>query len=68
MTNQTLPPLSSLRVIESSILGPAAITTALGDLGADIIKVETRGENENLVATPDNVREPANRRAQISFQ
>ena len=41
MTNQTLPPLSSLRVIESSILGPAAITTALGDLGADIIKVES---------------------------
>ena len=41
MTNQTLPPLSSLRVIESSILGPAASTTALGDLGADIIKVES---------------------------
>lgn len=37
-------------------------------ISADIIKVETRGENENLVATPDNVREPANRRAQISFQ
>ncbi len=41
MTNQTLPPLSSLRVIESSILGPAAITTALADLGADVIKVES---------------------------
>ncbi len=41
MTNQTLPPLASLRVIESSILGPAAITTSLADLGADVIKVET---------------------------
>ncbi len=35
------PPLAGLRVIESSILGPAAITTALADLGADVIKVET---------------------------
>jgi crotonobetainyl-CoA:carnitine CoA-transferase CaiB-like acyl-CoA transferase len=41
MTEQTLPPLANLRVIESSILGPAAITTALADLGADVIKVET---------------------------
>lgn len=41
MTNQTLPPLASLRVIESSILGPAAITTSLADLGAEVIKVET---------------------------
>src|SRR3954452_14715838 len=35
------PPLASLRVIESSMLGPAAITTHLADLGADVIKVET---------------------------
>lgn len=35
------PPLASIRVIESSILGPAAITTALADIGAEIIKVET---------------------------
>lgn len=41
MSMQTPPPLSSLRVIESSILGPAAITTALADLGADVIKVES---------------------------
>ena len=34
-------PLAGLRVIESSILGPAAITTAFVDLGADVIKVET---------------------------
>ena len=34
-------PLAGLRVIESSILGPAAITTAFVDLGAEVIKVET---------------------------
>src|SRR5205814_8050726 len=34
-------PLASLRVIESSMLGPAAITTHLADLGADVIKVES---------------------------
>jgi OOP family OmpA-OmpF porin len=35
---------------------------------ANLIMVDSRGENEQLVATPDNVREPANRRAEISFQ
>ena len=34
-------PLVGLRVIESSLLGPAAITTPLADLGADVIKVES---------------------------
>ena len=34
------PPLHGLRVIEASALGPAAVTTALVDLGADVIKVE----------------------------
>ncbi len=34
-------PLAGLRVIESSLLGPAAITTHLADLGAEVIKVET---------------------------
>src|SRR6202023_632904 len=33
------PPLHGLRIIEASALGPAAITTALVDLGADVIKV-----------------------------
>ncbi len=33
-------PLAGVRVIESSMLGPAAITTHLVDLGADVIKVE----------------------------
>jgi crotonobetainyl-CoA:carnitine CoA-transferase CaiB-like acyl-CoA transferase len=37
----TQPPLASLRVIESSMLGPAAITTHLADLGAEVIKVES---------------------------
>ena len=34
-------PLSGLRVIESSLLGPGAISTHLADLGADVIKVES---------------------------
>ncbi len=34
-------PLAGVRVIESSLLGPAAITTHLADLGADVIKVES---------------------------
>lgn len=33
-------PLSGVRIIESSMLGPAAITTHLADLGAEVIKVE----------------------------
>ncbi|MBV9664826.1 MAG: CoA transferase, partial [Actinobacteria bacterium] len=33
-------PLAGVRIIESSMLGPGAITTHLADLGADIIKVE----------------------------
>jgi crotonobetainyl-CoA:carnitine CoA-transferase CaiB-like acyl-CoA transferase len=32
--------LAGVRVIEVSLLGPAAITTHLADLGADVIKVE----------------------------
>ncbi len=34
-------PLADVRVIESSLLGPAAITTHLADLGAEVIKVES---------------------------
>jgi crotonobetainyl-CoA:carnitine CoA-transferase CaiB-like acyl-CoA transferase len=34
-------PLAGLRVIESSLLGPAAITLHLADLGAEVIKVES---------------------------
>jgi len=40
MTSRTAP-LAGLRVIESSLLGPAAITTHLADLGAEVIKVES---------------------------
>src|SRR5580700_10372242 len=36
----TTPPLHGMRIIECSALGPAAITTALVDLGAEVIKVE----------------------------
>ncbi len=34
-------PLAGVRIIESSMLGPAAITTSLADLGAEVIKVES---------------------------
>jgi crotonobetainyl-CoA:carnitine CoA-transferase CaiB-like acyl-CoA transferase len=36
-------PLAGLRVIESSLLGPGAITLHLADLGAEVIKVESPG-------------------------
>jgi OOP family OmpA-OmpF porin len=35
---------------------------------ASLIAVDAKGENELLVATPDNIREPANRRVNISFR
>ncbi len=35
------PPLAGLRIIESSLLGPAAITTSFADMGAEVIKVES---------------------------
>src|ERR1700738_5082257 len=41
MTDATTPgPLAGVRIIEVSMLGPAAITTALADLGAEVIKIE----------------------------
>ncbi len=33
-------PLAGVRVVEASLLGPAAVTTHLADLGAEVIKVE----------------------------
>ncbi len=39
----TTPPLHGMRIIECSVLGPAAVTSALVDLGADVIKVEPPG-------------------------
>jgi crotonobetainyl-CoA:carnitine CoA-transferase CaiB-like acyl-CoA transferase len=36
----TVAPLEGVRIVEVSMLGPAAITTTLADLGADVIKVE----------------------------
>jgi len=35
---------------------------------ADIIRVDHKGETELMVPTPDGVREPANRRATITFE
>lgn len=40
-THDRPAPLAGLRVIESSLLGPAAITTHLADMGAEVIKVES---------------------------
>jgi crotonobetainyl-CoA:carnitine CoA-transferase CaiB-like acyl-CoA transferase len=39
-SHQQSAPLSGVRIVECSMLGPAAITTALADLGADVLKVE----------------------------
>jgi len=45
------------------------VKDALAQRGVDpsLIMVDARGENELLVETPDNIREPANRRVNISF-
>lgn len=37
----TSTPLSGVRIIECSLLGPAAISTHLADLGAEVIKIES---------------------------
>lgn len=39
--SQPHPPLAGLRVVESTLLGPGAISTHLADMGAEIIKVES---------------------------
>ena len=46
-----------------------AVKDALAQRGVDasLILVDAKGENELLVDTPDNIREPANRRVNISF-
>ena len=41
-----IAPLAGVRIIEASMLGPAAITTNLVDLGADVIKVEPPGGDD----------------------
>ncbi|MGM0422075.1 MAG: OmpA family protein [Pseudomonadota bacterium] len=48
----------------------ASVKDALVDLGVDPekIRTEARGEEELLVETADNVREPANRRVEISLE
>jgi OOP family OmpA-OmpF porin len=46
-----------------------AVKDALVQRGVDpsIVIIDAKGETELLVETPDNVREPANRRVNISF-
>ena len=39
----TSPPLDGIRILDCSILGPAALTAPLVELGADVIKVEAPG-------------------------
>src|SRR3978361_2493219 len=39
-SSPVLRPLAGVRIIECSMLGPAGVTTALADLGADVIKIE----------------------------
>ena len=41
--SRTVPLLDGVRIIESSLLGPGAITVHLADLGAEVIKVEPPG-------------------------
>jgi OmpA-OmpF porin, OOP family len=36
-------------------------------INAQLLQVESRGESELMVATPDGVREPANRRVEVTF-
>ena len=47
-----------------------AVRDALASRGIDasMFQIENRGEDDLLVQTADGVREPANRRAQITFQ
>jgi len=40
MTDANRGLLEGVRMVEVSMLGPAAITTARADLGAEVIKVE----------------------------
>jgi crotonobetainyl-CoA:carnitine CoA-transferase CaiB-like acyl-CoA transferase len=40
VTTERPAPLSGLRIVEVSMLGPGNLTTHLADLGADVIKVE----------------------------
>jgi OOP family OmpA-OmpF porin len=48
----------------------SAVKDALAARGVavTVMTTESRGERELLVQTADNVREPANRRAQITFK
>jgi OmpA-OmpF porin, OOP family len=47
-----------------------AVKASLVKMGvhAKLIRVDHKGEDELMVPTPDGVREPANRRVQITFE
>lgn len=47
-----------------------AVKSSLVKMGVDakLIRVDHKGEDELMVPTPDGVREPANRRVQITFE
>lgn len=51
MPSLSRAPLHGIRVIEVSLLGGAALTTSLADLGAEIIKVEPPGGDYGRVMT-----------------
>ena len=40
---RTVAPLAGVRILDCSMLGPAALATPLAELGADVIKVEAPG-------------------------
>jgi crotonobetainyl-CoA:carnitine CoA-transferase CaiB-like acyl-CoA transferase len=44
-------PLEGIRIVEVSLLGAAAVTTSLADLGAEVIKVEPPGGDYGRVMT-----------------
>lgn len=56
--------------MELSLRRARAVRDALAERGIprDMIEIDNKGEKELLVPTPDSVREPANRRAKITFE
>src|SRR3954453_354219 len=53
MTADTPAMLEGVRVIECSLLGPAAITSHLVDLGAEVVKVESSaGDYVRMMTLP----------------
>ena len=55
----------NLALKRANVVRSALITRGIAP---NILRVESRGETDPMVPTADNVREPANRRAEISFE